>query len=332
MKERYYWLDYVKAIACILVVIVHTAAPYLYGLNQIPLFSWNVANYFDSFCRIAVPLFFMVSGYLFFGDRSPKFRHYSRIIYSLLFYSALALLYLAIYRDVSVGPLLGNIVAWPVFYHLWFFYEILIVYLLAGFITTRNMSLRSYLILAFFCFILFNPKLSDITNFLGISFSSRAKLDGKIIYYLLYAASGAILGRMEFNNKRVINWLAPLLYLLSSLFIAHATFVLSTDAGKYMEVFYFDNGPLVLIGSISIFLLIKANADKLDVIKKPLQLITNNSLAIYGFHPLFIDLLSEYRDYENPFLDIGVAFLVIFTASLLCAALIRKLDRKHWVT
>ena len=71
--QREIWLDFLRAIACILVVLLHTSAPYLYKIQTIPMRSWHVGNYVDSFTRISVPLFFMISGYLFFGEKRPHF-------------------------------------------------------------------------------------------------------------------------------------------------------------------------------------------------------------------------------------------------------------------
>jgi surface polysaccharide O-acyltransferase-like enzyme len=335
MNERDIWLDYLRASACMLVVMLHTSAPYLNKINSIPIFSWSVGNYVDSFTRISIPLFFMISGYLFFGDRRPHFRHYLRIILAVLFYSSIAVLYLKFYREISIWPSIKKIILFkPVFYHLWFFYSILAIYILAGFLTTRRIGLRSIIILSTLCFIVLNPRLSHILKFFGISFSGGIHLDGNVIYYTLYATWGAILGRMQIKNGGVVTWLAPFLYVFSSLLIAHATFISSTKAGKYVGTFYSYNGIFVFIGAISVFLFIKENEGKFYLINKPASLIARNSLAIYGVHAFILDFFyrQEYRNYDSPILDIIIVFLVTLLLSLLIATFIKRFDRYGWVS
>ncbi|XNM52754.1 acyltransferase family protein [Escherichia coli] len=54
--------------------------------------TWDIANVLNSASRVSVPLFFMISGYLFFGERSAQSRHFLRIGLCLFFYSAIACL------------------------------------------------------------------------------------------------------------------------------------------------------------------------------------------------------------------------------------------------
>ena len=79
------------------------------------------ANVLNSASRVSVPLFFMISGYLFFGERSAQPRHFLRIGLCLFFYSAIALLYIALFTSINVELALKNLLQKPVFYHLWFF-------------------------------------------------------------------------------------------------------------------------------------------------------------------------------------------------------------------
>ncbi len=82
----------------------------------------DIANVLNSASRVSVPLFFMISGYLFFfGERSAQPRHFLRIGLCLLFYSAIALLYIALFTSINVELALKNLLQKPVFYHLWFF-------------------------------------------------------------------------------------------------------------------------------------------------------------------------------------------------------------------
>ena len=60
-KERIVWLDYVRVVSCLMVVIVHACDPY-YATIETGNYFW--LNLIDSAFRACVPLFVMVSSYL----------------------------------------------------------------------------------------------------------------------------------------------------------------------------------------------------------------------------------------------------------------------------
>ena len=66
-KSRVYYLDVLRVIACMAVVMIHASAPYL-G-KDIGSFNFWVGNVLDSLSRIAVPLFVMISGALMLDER-----------------------------------------------------------------------------------------------------------------------------------------------------------------------------------------------------------------------------------------------------------------------
>ena len=55
-----------------------------------------------------------------FGDKSAGRRHFTRIACCILFYSAIALIYIAAFTKIGFWPSLRAILQKPVFYHLWF--------------------------------------------------------------------------------------------------------------------------------------------------------------------------------------------------------------------
>ncbi|EQA7150251.1 acyltransferase family protein, partial [Escherichia coli] len=75
--------------------------------------TWDIANVLNSASRVSVPLFFMISGYLFFGERSAQPRHFLRIGLCLIFYSAIALLYIALFTSINMELALKNLLQKP---------------------------------------------------------------------------------------------------------------------------------------------------------------------------------------------------------------------------
>lgn len=61
MKKHVYYFDYIRLIAAIGVIYMHTAAqPLRMTVNS----DWHAMNIITCFAFTAVPLFFMMSGYL----------------------------------------------------------------------------------------------------------------------------------------------------------------------------------------------------------------------------------------------------------------------------
>uniref|UniRef100_UPI000AFB7782 acyltransferase n=1 Tax=Klebsiella variicola TaxID=244366 RepID=UPI000AFB7782 len=148
MQEKIHWITNLRGIACMMVVMIHSTSWYITHPHAITLMEWDIANLLNSASRVSVPLFFMISGYLFFGERSAQPRHFWRIGLCIAFYSALSLLYIALFTHINVELSLKNLLQKPVFYHLWFFFAIAVIYLLSPLIQVKSVSGKMLLALA----------------------------------------------------------------------------------------------------------------------------------------------------------------------------------------
>ncbi|STU89246.1 inner membrane protein YiaH [Klebsiella pneumoniae] len=72
MQEKIHWITNLRGIACMMVVMIHSTSWYITHPHAITLLQWDIANLLNSASRVSVPLFFMISGYLFFwGTQRP---------------------------------------------------------------------------------------------------------------------------------------------------------------------------------------------------------------------------------------------------------------------
>lgn len=142
-KERMGSLDFIRASAIFMVITLHASSGVLYQIESVSTGVWNAHNLIDSFVRVCVPLFFMVSGYLLLApatnsDHSPLpevGRRILKILVPLLAWSFGYCFYIAYMTGEPLSftltiNSLRSIFQGAVVYHLWFLYELLIIYLL----------------------------------------------------------------------------------------------------------------------------------------------------------------------------------------------------------
>src|SRR5471030_2661030 len=96
VEIRIHWIDNLRALACMMVIMIHTTTFYVTQGLEVGEYNWLLANVLNSASRVAVPLFFMISGFLFFGHRPAGKKQLLRMACCLLFYSLVALLYMAL--------------------------------------------------------------------------------------------------------------------------------------------------------------------------------------------------------------------------------------------
>jgi peptidoglycan/LPS O-acetylase OafA/YrhL len=68
MQSKINWIDNLRGIACLMVVMIHTTTWYVTNAHSISPVNWDIANILNSASRVSVPLFFMISGFLFLAN------------------------------------------------------------------------------------------------------------------------------------------------------------------------------------------------------------------------------------------------------------------------
>ncbi len=135
-NNRIVWVDLVKTLAIVMVVLLHSIAPSFYKYSSIPFSkSFVLSNLIDSFCRVAVPLFIVISGFLALKGNMPIEKLWSkikRLLIPSIFWSILYK-YWILYNNnetFNIFAVLKSIFREPAMYHLGFVYYMLGVYLL----------------------------------------------------------------------------------------------------------------------------------------------------------------------------------------------------------
>lgn len=329
--DRIDWIDNLRAMACLMVIMIHTTSYYVTHGLEIGENNWLLADILNSASRVAVPLFFMISGFLFFGERRADKKHFFRICCSVVFYSVIFLIYMHFFTPISAGDALRNMLQKPIFFHLWFFYALIIIYLLSPLIRINSISAGYLVLVVMVLGVLANPNTDTLSIGKVTLLPINLYISGDAFYYVLYAMLGRAIGVMD-NQPKMLTYAMAALFVFSVTLIALGTKRQLLLNGEYTETYYIYCGPLVFMAAVSLFILFK------QLFTGPssavVRLISDNSLAIYGFHAFFIHFARNHDlDYKAlPFLDIPALFLATLLLSLLLAVGLRKIDRRRWVS
>ena len=331
MQSKINWIDNLRGIACLMVVMIHTTTWYVTNAHSISPVNWDIANILNSASRVSVPLFFMISGFLFFGERSAQPRHFIRIAACLGFYSAVALLYITLFTSINAGLSLKYVLQKPVFYHLWFFFAIIVIYLVSPLIQVKNVSGKMLLALMVVIGIVANPNTlsQKIDGFEWLPVNLY--INGDTFYYVMYGVLGRAIGMMNSDKK----WLTALcagLFITGVWMISRGTLHELRWRGDFGDTWYLYCGPAVFICAIALLTLVKNTLNKRQL---PLiALIARHSLGIYGFHALIIHALraSGLALTRWPLLDIVWIFSAALLGSLALSMLVQRFDTRRFVS
>lgn len=330
MSDKIGWVDNLRAVACLMVVLIHSTTYYITAAGMPGERHWDVANLLNSACRVG-------GSVVLYDFRLPVFwraaggkKHMLRIGFCLLFYSAVALAYMALLTPIHAGNALRLFWQKPVFYHLWFFYAILVIYLLSPLIRVPPVSGRYLAVVVLILAVVANPNTPELTIGHTPLLPINVYIVGDTFYYLLYALVGRALGTL--TPTRWVTLGAVPLFVVSVLLIAMGTSQQTLANDNFTQTFYLYANPLVFIAAVYLMILFKAAA--LSAPLPGFSFISRHSLAIYGFHALIIHFIRT-RDLALkgwPILDVFYVFFCAVVCSMLLSLLVQRCDIRRWVS
>lgn len=342
MVKRDIGLDYLRILACLMVVCIHVSAESRL-LVSCENFNWSILTFFLAVCRACVPIFFMVSGYLFLSKSKEKvvfshilLRYVSRIIIIYvvwgLFYSALV--NMGYFHHVAfidyIKIIIYSFIKEPM-YHLWYLVALVIIYMFIPILYRLVHDILNHYDYKCICICLV---LSII--FLGIVSKDNHNLSvNSLISYVLYFLLGYYLYMLNTKKGRV--WLLICIFIVS---VGIVSYVNIDSAFQSMN-----NNTSLLFSYNSLFTCLEAiclfklfihrkiiNMNKLRFIE-----ISKNTLFVYIFHIFMIMFLNTqfnllYRVSCHPVVGVIVSVSVIFMICEIISYILRKLDFiKKWL-
>ncbi len=347
-NDRQFWADTLKIVSVMGVILIHSAAPLLVLYNQMGSGYWWSGNIYNSASRWCIPVFFMLSGTFLLGKAngmSVTFffkRRAQRIVVPFFIWSGI---YFFWRINVNGEPLpllsfFGLLLNGPVYYHLWFFYILVVLYILTPVLSSYlNGAKKSNLAYLLILWALFATVLPVIQTFWGDrSYPSDTDLNSAP-YYIGYFILGYVLRDVHLGKKFI--FVLALVFTLGLLVTAYGTYYLTVvqNNGIFNDLFYHYFSFNVVLMSIAVFLLIKSvNYGNRGVSATIVRNLAVCVPGIFLIHAIVIAILNRgYLGFTltqstiNPAAGVPVFAIIVFAVSLLIVFVIRKIPLLRYI-
>ena len=330
MKRHVSYIDVIRLVASVFVVFMHTASGAL-RTDAAGHTGWFFLAGLSSIAFCAVPLFFMVSGYLLTQSDETKdvgilFRkRLPRLVVPLMFWSVLYIVW-NMYVSHTASPahflkMLVSAIQRPVNISLWFMYALVAMYLISPLLCggLRNLSRQGErLLLGIIIFVKLISALRIVlpdfsAKYLGFDLLNYLDaFGGHIACFIL----GWFLGKTEIRFPRPALLITALA--VCAVIIA-GTVSRSSAAGEYVDAYQTQNAGFEILLASCVFLLVKqSRAAAHPAVKKATRRAAKYTFPVYLMHALLI--LIATRIYPVTSLTaVLLETVAIYAASLLVA-------------
>ncbi len=206
------WINISRIFASFAVICLHVAA-FIMNSNDVHSEYWQFANIFASFNRWCVPVFVMISGALLLDpvkkDDVKVFyrKRLNKIAIPIIFWSVVYLLIQYIRSEINghtftILALLKLIITGVPYYHMWFLYMIVCLYLFTPFMRKFVENSRRYQITIFVIITFFLSSFNVIVSYLSNLGESKIFFNGFLIYIPYYFIGYLInTNKQNYSNK-----------------------------------------------------------------------------------------------------------------------------------
>ncbi len=307
--SRLAWVDFLRVVGAFLVVLAH-----IEGWGDGPVLA---KSFFYIISRTAVPIFFMISGYLLLPKQEDWWmflkKRAAKIIIPFLVWS---IIYDVYWNEAfvesgvtlaAIGDMFLRILRGPRASHLWYLYSLIGLYLFTPILrlfvaNARNRDLLYFIGLWFLVYPILNiaQEFTDLRIGFDLQYAT-----GYVGYFLL----GLYLGRLQ-TTPRLL-WSAFGLFLASAGF-SFAVFFFHIPPEDNELVFRSYPSLNVILMACSVFVLLKAVGEKYPArFLAPLRVFSDASFGTYLVHFLVLYWISLGWRALGFQTQVGASYIVI---------------------
>lgn len=304
--KKFLYADLIRVLAVFFVMLIHSAATLLDKWNKIPFDFWMWGNAYDSLARASVPLFIMLSGALILGkqeDTRTFFKkRFSKLLFPFVFWVAAYINWRIFYigEVLPVEKIIISVLTGPVFYHLWYLYMVIGLYLITPVLRKLLKVIEGReLIYLFILWFLWNAVLPLASYLIWLYVGYSVHLGVKIpmiMGYTGYYILGYCLARKEFPAGAVAGWWAVFAGSTVATFLG--TWAFSDAAKGFQPILYDYFSPTVILQAIALFIILIHTGNSLESkvskgLKQRLSLLGRYSLGMYLVHVMLLMALGD---------------------------------------
>ncbi len=310
-NKRILYLDILKIISCIAVVMIHVTADGFKYMN-IHSASWSVVTIFNIVVRFAVPVFVMASGAVFLNpDKKLDVKELwkKNILNLIIIYIVWTLIY-AVYKvynkglDVSIINILSSAVK-KSYYHLWFIPMLIGIYacipLLKPMVNSGKKTVEYFLTIFALFYII--PRTIELFEFPYYKYITAilSRIQIPMLGYICYFVLGHYLHTYELTKKQ-----KKMIYIagiVATLLGIVGTMTYSWHMNKAIVTLADNFSITTFTMCIAMFVLMKSLFENRKIkFEKLIIHLSNASLGIYLIHVLIKEILRNQLD--MPFTNI----------------------------
>lgn len=309
-SNRILYLDLLRILATIAVIVVHVTATYINDVNVVSL-EWNTLHFLNGLFRGATPIFVMISG-IFFLDNSKEItlkslfkKNILHIVTAFFFWSVIYAVTGLIVKGGTVLDLFMDI--FKGHYHMWFLFMIVAIYLITPLLRkiTESKKLTKYFLILALIFTFIIPTILLVLKTLGSMdiidsgvYSYFKELNSYFYFNFTIGFSAYyVLGYYLATNDINIKWeiIIYILGIIGIVFTIVATKYLSYYSGELNAVFHDHFSLNILCKDTAIFVFCKNRVSKIlkgDKTTRIIGWLSKRSFGVYLVHAEFIEILG----------------------------------------
>ncbi|RSI98770.1 acyltransferase [Streptococcus mitis] len=313
-KYRNINLDLLKVLACVGVVLLHTA---MGGFKETG--SWNFSTYLYYLGTYSIPLFFMVNGYLLLGKREITYSYIlQKVKWILITVSSWSVIIWLFKRDFTVNPIkkiVGSLIQKGYFFQFWFFGALIIIYISLPVLKKFLNLKRSYLYIL--SVLLVVGLIFELTNIvLQMPIQTYVIQTFRLWTWFFYYLLGGFIAQFDkdiIKNrfKRWMEIIVVLLFLVSPLILF---FLARTTYHNFFAEYFYDL-LFVKVVSLGIFLTIFSLALNQDN-NKWITFLSNQTMGVFIIHTYIMKVWEKLFGFSF------VGAYLLFAIFTLCVSFI----------